>query len=57
MDGFIYDELDHPPALADDDEAWRTGATAVEDGDEEMQGLPPPSRNSKLLRPRRHFEE
>ena len=42
MDGFIYNELDHPPALADDDEddtEGDPGDWVVEDGDEEMQGL------------------
>jgi chromosome segregation ATPase len=39
MDGFIYDELDHPPALTDDEETEDDpGDWVAEDEDEEMQG-------------------
>jgi hypothetical protein len=41
MDGFIYDELDHPPALAEDDDDDASegdpGDWVVQDDDEEME--------------------
>jgi hypothetical protein len=42
MDGFIYDQLDHPPALMADEEDTDDGDPGdwvAEDDDEEMQGL------------------
>jgi hypothetical protein len=41
MDGFIYDQLDHPPAFADDEDTddGDPGDWVAEEDDGEMQGL------------------
>jgi hypothetical protein len=62
MDGFIYDELDHPPALTDVDEEdaeGDPGGWVVEDDDEEMQGHLLLYRNQQQAfeTATQHFEE